>query len=105
MTTAQTSSLVRRRDSCTVSLPLLLGLLAYLRILAAGGAAIHDGDPLWQIAAGRWIIAHRQVPAHDVFSFSLTGAPWTTPEWLSDVAFAWLYDHFGWGWLPSRPYR
>jgi hypothetical protein len=97
VTAAQTSTLVRRRWRWTVSLPLLLGLLAYVRIIAAGGAAIHDGDPFWQIATGRWILAHRAVPSHDVFSFSLPGAVWTTPEWLAEIVFARLYDAFGWG--------
>jgi hypothetical protein len=55
-----------------------------------------DPDTYWHIAVGRWIIAHRAVMHHDVFSFSMPGAPFTPPEWLAEVLIAWIYDHFGW---------
>jgi hypothetical protein len=60
-------------------------------------AALGDPDTYWHIAIGRWIIAHREVPRFDVFSFSMPGAPFTPPEWLAELGIAWLYDRFGWG--------
>ena len=47
-----------------------------------------DCDTGWHIRTGEWIMAHRWVPAYDVFSFSKPGAPWYAWEWLSDVVFA-----------------
>jgi hypothetical protein len=58
-----------------------------------------DQDPYWHIAAGRWIIAHGAVPRHDVFSYSMRGAPWVPHEWLSEVILAAAYDGFGWAGL------
>jgi hypothetical protein len=55
-----------------------------------------DSDTYWHIATGRWIIAHHAISAHDVFSLSMPGAPWTSPEWLAEVLTAWLFDNFGW---------
>src|SRR5262249_47937574 len=82
-----------------VSLPLLLGLLVYVRAIFGGAAVIHDADAYGHIATGRWILAHHEVPDHDVFSFSMPSAPWTTPEWLAEIGMAWLYDLFGWAGL------
>ena len=87
------------RSRFAVSLPLLLGLLVYTKAILSGGAVIHDADPYWHIATGRWIIANHTVPTHDVFSFSMPGAPWKSPEWLAELFMAWLYDQFGWGGL------
>jgi hypothetical protein len=87
------------RSPFGVSLPLLLGLLVFLRVILSGGAVIHDGDPYWHIATGRWIIAHGVVPTHDPFSYSMPGAPWISPEWLTEVFMALLYDNLGWGGL------
>jgi hypothetical protein len=53
-----------------------------------------DCDTGWHIRTGEWILAHHQVPAHDVFSFSKPGEPWFAWEWLSDIIFA-LLNQFG----------
>ncbi len=45
--------------------------------------AFRDGDVSWQIAAGRWIIAHGRIPTSDPFSFTVAGHPWVAMEWLS----------------------
>src|SRR5882724_4440229 len=97
MTASTTLSGAKNRFG--VSLPLLLGLLVYSRVILSGGAVIHDGDPYWHIATGRWIIAHGAVPTHDIFSHSMPEASWTSPEWLTEISMAVLYDNFGWGGL------
>jgi hypothetical protein len=84
------------RNRFGLSLPLLVGLFVYAKVLVLGGSVIGDGDTYWHIAAGRWIIEHRAVPQYDMFSFSTPGAPWLTLEWLAEVVLAWVYDHLGW---------
>ena len=81
-----------------LSLPLTFGIIMYAAILGTGLASgtLSDADTYWHIAAGRWIIANGAVPHQDMFSFSMEGAPWTSPEWLAEVVFAWLYERFGW---------
>jgi hypothetical protein len=88
--------LARSQGRFGLSLPLLLGILVYGQILNYPGEVLGDADTYWHIATGRWILAHGAVPHHDVFSFSMPGAPWTSPEWLAEIFIAWLYDHFGW---------
>jgi hypothetical protein len=60
------------------------------RILATQDLYLH-------ISIGRWILANRLVPGHDIFSASMPGAPWVAHEWLAGVGLALLYDHAGWG--------
>jgi hypothetical protein len=87
------------RSRFGISLPLLLGLLVYTKVILGGGVVIHDADPYWHIAIGRWIIAHHAVPTFDVFSFSMADVPWEPPEWLSEIMMAWLFDNSGWAGL------
>lgn len=55
-----------------------------------------DGDTNWHVAAGRWIMAHQQVPQTDPFSFTFAGKPWIAHEWLSEVIMALAYFAAGW---------
>jgi hypothetical protein len=86
-----------RRRGLGLSLPLIFGLAVYGPLLFAARAVLGDPDTYWHIAIGRWIIAHREVPRFDVFSFSMPGAPFTPPEWLAELGIAGLYDRSGWG--------
>jgi hypothetical protein len=54
-------------------------------------------DLYLHISVGQWILAHHSVPDYGIFSASMPHAPWVAHEWLSAVASALLYDHFGWG--------
>ena len=85
-----------RRSLPGLSLPLIFGLAVYTPLLFAASAMLGDPDTYWHIAIGRWIIVHHTVPKADIFSFSMPGAPFTPPEWVAEIATAWLYDHFGW---------
>ena len=60
---------------------------------------LHDPDTYLHIAVGRWIIAHRAVPHHGIFSGTMAQAPWVAHEWLGEVVLAWLFDTFGWAGL------
>jgi hypothetical protein len=54
-----------------------------------------DGDTGWHVRTGEWIISHGRVPDKDLFSFTKTGQTWFAWEWLWDVIFAWLHQHWG----------
>jgi hypothetical protein len=72
-------------------LPFLVGAL-----VSFAPQILNDGDTFWHVAAGRWMIAHRAVPATDPFSFTYAGRPWMAHEWLSEVAMAGAYLAAGW---------
>jgi hypothetical protein len=54
-----------------------------------------DGDTGWHVRTGEWIMSHGQVPHQDLYSYTKTGQTWFAWEWLWDVIFAWLHQHWG----------
>jgi hypothetical protein len=64
--------------------------------IAVGGLipwrdALHRGvfdDTFWHRAAGVWMLDHHRVMTHDVFSYTVLGERWITPEWGYDVVLA-----------------
>lgn len=54
-----------------------------------------DCDTGWHIRTGQWILAHHQIPLHDIFSYTKPNSVWYAWEWLTDILFAWLYAHGG----------
>ena len=55
-----------------------------------------DPDTYWHIATGKWILAERAFPRHDIFSHTAFGRPWVDLEWLAQVILFVGYDLFGW---------
>jgi tetratricopeptide (TPR) repeat protein len=45
----------------------------------AGWRTLSEFDLGWQMATGRWIVAHHQIPGTDVFSYTAAGRPWIYP--------------------------
>ena len=82
-----------------VSLPLLVGLVVFAATLGWASHLLRDPDIYLHVAVGRWIIAHHAVPHHDLFSYSMPGAPWVAHEWLAEVVMAVLRDGLGWAGL------
>lgn len=76
-------------------LPHLL-VLAIFAALCAAPQLFNDGDTSWHLATGQWILAHREIPHADPFSFTFRGHAWTAHEWLIDVAMAASYSARGW---------
>jgi hypothetical protein len=49
---------------------------------------IADFDTGYHIKNGEYILAHKTVPTHDLFSYTAKGNEWVNHYWLSDVIFA-----------------
>src|SRR5574340_1340220 len=79
-----------------LSWPLVIGALTYLASLLSADRLLADPDTYWHVAAGRWMLEHGTVPAHDPFSHSIPQAPWTAHEWLSEIILAATYSAGGW---------
>ena len=54
-----------------------------------------SGDAFYQLATGRWMLAHHAVIRHDVFSYTVFGKPWLVEEWGYALLLAWLVAHVG----------
>jgi hypothetical protein len=56
---------------------------------------LQDADTGLHIRIGDYILANRQVPTQDMFSFSLPGQTWYAFEWLTEILFSFLHTRFG----------
>jgi hypothetical protein len=61
----------------------------------------HEADnDLWMhVFTGRLILATASVPQADTWSYTASGQPWVDHEWLTQAAFAALFERFGSGGL------
>lgn len=91
VTTVRASSLGRR-------LFLILGCVALIYAFLAGLRTVSDPDLPWQLASGRWIAQHHQIPSKDVFSYTATGSSWIYPAG-AELIFYGLYKLGGFGLL------
>jgi hypothetical protein len=89
-------SQVARRTTWLFSLPLLMGMAVYLFSVSQGRKLLQDGDTLWHIAAGQWILQHGAIPTRDAYSHTMRGAAWTAHEWLSEIILAVAHQAGGW---------
>jgi hypothetical protein len=64
---------------------LVSGLLIYAILLPQG----IDPDLWWHLRTGEWMSLSGKIPSHDIFSFTVHGAPWIAHEWLTE-RFLWL---------------
>jgi len=76
-------------------------VLALPPVLASTPRLFGDGDVSWHVAAGRWILEHRQVPQTDPFSHTMAGQPWVAHEWLAEIIFAGAFGISGWAGLAA----
>ena len=63
-------------------------MLPALSLALVGVFSLHrldDFDTWWHLAAGRWIVQHRSIPATDVLSWTVPHNGWTNLQWLYDV--------------------
>ena len=74
---------------------LLVFVLIVPFLLGSSATIFEDGDVGWHVAAGRWMIAHGQVPMTDPFSYSAFGHRWVAHEWLGEVIMGGAYNLAG----------
>ena len=58
---------------------LVLACLALIYAFLAGFRTVSDLDTGWQLATGRWVVEHHQVPSVDVLSYTAQGQHWIYP--------------------------
>jgi hypothetical protein len=73
--------------ACIQPAVIIAGCLTFALVLFLP-SILNDGDTLWQIRTGEWILDHRAIPATDPFSFTAGERPWFPHEWLAEVLMA-----------------
>jgi hypothetical protein len=81
--------------SRTLTKPLIAGTVIFALLLFAP-QVLNDGDTLWQITTGKWILQHLSIPSGDPFSYTMMGSPWVPHEWLAEVVLALTFQVAKW---------
>jgi hypothetical protein len=94
MSNAKTNPVLRLLPSIA-DFAFLMPLIFIFAGMRGARTLLGDGDTGWHVRTGEWIMSHGRVPHTDLFSFTKTGQKWFAWEWLWDVVFAWLHQHWG----------
>jgi hypothetical protein len=82
-------------SSLSRQLYFVLCLVALAYALLAGLRTVTDWDLGWQLATGRWIVQHHQIPSIDVLSYTAPGQPWIYPVGSGIIFYA-VYQIGNW---------
>jgi len=77
-------------------LMVLIGALCAYAAATFAPRLLWDGDTLWHLAAGGWMLDHHQIAQADPFSYTVRGKPWTNLEWLSEIVMTPVWRVGGW---------
>jgi hypothetical protein len=75
---------------------LFIGAILLIAVVPATGA-VNDPDFFWHLRVGQWIIDHRAIPTHDLFTYTVAAHRFVAHEWLSEVIMAAITGAFGLG--------
>ncbi len=80
-------------------LMVMIGALAAFAAATFASSMLLDGDTLWHLAAGGWMLDHHQIAQADPLSYTVRGKPWTNLEWLSEIVMTPVWRAGGWSGL------
>ena len=82
---------------------LAVATLAVLYAALSGLRTVGDSDLGWQLATGRYVLLHRQIPSHDVFSYTARGREWIYPPFSGVLFYGahWLGGYAAISWLTA----
>jgi hypothetical protein len=69
--------------------------------LGTAQSIFRDGDVSWQVAAGKWILQHGQIPTTDPFSYTVFGHRWVAMEWLAQIIYGSAFSLDGYAGLAT----
>src|SRR5579862_3333159 len=67
-----------------------LMVIALVYAILAGLRTVGETDLGWQMATGRYIVEHHQIPSTTLFTYTVPGSPWVYPP-LSGILFYLLF--------------
>jgi hypothetical protein len=78
----------------------VVATLPWIVAVLVARSSIGDNSFLWHVTAGRLQVETGSVLTADPFSIVMSGTAWRTQSWMADVAYAWLDDLVGLGYVP-----
>jgi hypothetical protein len=66
-----------------------------IAVLVPAFQPLADPDFFWHVKVGEWILAHRAIPLHDLFTDTVATHPFVAHEWGSEVIMSVIIRAFG----------
>jgi hypothetical protein len=82
---------LRKGTSFLVVLTMLL--LTVVFVMARTG--MNDPDIWWHLRNAEYLLQHHQLPAQDLYSFTVAGQAWINHEWLAEIPYYLAWRAFG----------
>lgn len=83
-----------RRATFPAPRVLLLGSISIASLAALIRPEV-DPDFWWHVRVGRWMVEHRRLPGHDLFTYTVAGHRWVDHEYATEVLMWLTYHRFG----------
>src|SRR5215470_4595510 len=55
-----------------------------------------EPDIFWHLRDAQYVVSHQHIVTQDLYSFTVSGAPWVSHEWLSELVYYGAYKVAGW---------
>jgi hypothetical protein len=72
----------------------MAGLITVAALVAVGTVIcrrVGDPDFFWHLMTGQWMLDHGQLPAHELFTYTVPDHTWVDQEWGNELILALLY--------------
>ncbi len=80
-----------------VSFPVMLGVLLAFMVYVFADRSISDPDIWWHLRNAEYMVHNHAMVRHDMYSYTVSGAPWINHEWLAELPY-----YFAWRWAGMR---
>jgi hypothetical protein len=80
-----------------VSFPVVLALIVVTVIFALSRHGISDPDIWWHLHNAQHLVEHHSLARCDTYSFTVTGHPWISHEWLAELPYYLAWRALGLG--------
>jgi hypothetical protein len=55
-----------------------------------------EPDIFWHLRDAQYVVSHQHIVTQDLYSFTVSGAPWVSHEWVSELVYYGAYKVAGW---------
>src|SRR5262249_34535610 len=82
--------------SSLTSFPVALGFLIAVGVFATLRGHFAEPDIFWHLRDAQYVVSQHHIVTHDIYSFTVSGAPSVSHEWLSELVYYGAYKVAGW---------
>lgn len=97
--TLELKSIEQHKRSVLQSLttfPVAVAFILAVGVFATTRGLLAEPDIFWHLRNAQYVVSHHHIVVEDMYSFTVSGTPWVSHEWLSELIYFGFYRAFGW---------